>query len=206
MSNSIKILAEKQDIVAIASAVRNKTGLTNEMTLGEIVDGINGISTGANTSDATAKDSDIMLGKTAYAGGSKITGSFTIDNELSTQDDLIAQIMDAVDNLPEANSGGNLPSYEVMIDMTNFNPSYSMQPVIQVCYIKADGTIFKEEFSKSYVEQKLYNDVSRLLVLSCMNNIYFESVTDANVNMIYADGICSVVEILNNCTITIINL
>jgi hypothetical protein len=39
--------------------------------------------------------------------GNKVTGTFSIDNELSVQDDLIAQIQAAVDNLPEASGGGN---------------------------------------------------------------------------------------------------
>jgi hypothetical protein len=41
--------------------------------------------------------------------GSKVSGTFTIDEELNTQDDLIAQIKAVVDNLPEA--GGNIPVF-----------------------------------------------------------------------------------------------
>lgn len=37
--------------------------------------------------------------------GNVITGTFTIDSELSTQDNLIAQIQTAVDGLPAANGG-----------------------------------------------------------------------------------------------------
>lgn len=39
------------------------------------------------------------------ADGNKIVGTFTIENELTIQDDLIAQIQAAVDSLPEAGSG-----------------------------------------------------------------------------------------------------
>lgn len=47
---------------------------------------------GTNTNDATALTEEIFNGKTAYARGEKITGTFTIDNELTAQDDLLAQI------------------------------------------------------------------------------------------------------------------
>lgn len=59
------------------------------------------------TTDATASADEIMNGETAYVNGSKITGSFTIDNELNAQDDLISQIQAAVNALPEAGSGGS---------------------------------------------------------------------------------------------------
>lgn len=54
------------------------------------------------TTDATAEASEIMSGETAYVNGSKVTGTFTLDDEIATQDDLIAQIASAVDSLPDA--------------------------------------------------------------------------------------------------------
>lgn len=49
---------------------------------------------------------DLLSGKQLIDGeGNVVTGAFSIDEELSTQDDLIAQIQAAVDSLPEA--GGN---------------------------------------------------------------------------------------------------
>lgn len=54
---------------------------------------------GIDTSDATATAGDILSGKTAYVDGEKITGTFTIDSELSTQDDLIAQIQAALNRI-----------------------------------------------------------------------------------------------------------
>lgn len=62
-----------------------------------------------DTSDATVSADEIMSGETAYAGGEKITGTFTLDNELTTQDDLIAQLKNTVDNLPNATGGVELP-------------------------------------------------------------------------------------------------
>lgn len=43
-----KVICEREDIVAIADAVRNKTGNSDEMTLGEIASGINGIEAGGS--------------------------------------------------------------------------------------------------------------------------------------------------------------
>ena len=43
---NIKILCDRQDIVFIADAVRNKTGSSQELTLGDIAASIYGIETG----------------------------------------------------------------------------------------------------------------------------------------------------------------
>lgn len=49
---------------------------------------------------------DLLSGKQLIdSDGDVVTGTFSIDSELSTQDDLIAQIQAAVDSLPEAGGG-----------------------------------------------------------------------------------------------------
>lgn len=48
------------------------------------------------TTDATASADEIMSGETAYVNGSKVTGTFSIDSELNTQDSLISQIQTAL--------------------------------------------------------------------------------------------------------------
>lgn len=47
---------------------------------------------GTDTSDATAAADEIFAGETAYGAEGKITGTFTIENELTEQNDLISQI------------------------------------------------------------------------------------------------------------------
>jgi hypothetical protein len=82
--NNIKIITNRDDIVAIADAVRNKTGQTNEMTLREIVSGINGISGGDGydelnslitrdfTEDYYTNDRATTIGAGAFCGATHL--------------------------------------------------------------------------------------------------------------------------------------
>lgn len=73
------------------------------------------------TTDATASADEIMSGETAYVNGSKVTGTFTIDSELSTQDDLISQIQTALQN----KASGSAP----VLQEKTVTPSTSSQTV-----------------------------------------------------------------------------
>ena len=64
------IVSERQNIVAIADAIRNKTGITNELTIGGMIDGINSISQSGESVD--------------------------LDEEIEQQDTLISQIQTAI--------------------------------------------------------------------------------------------------------------
>lgn len=96
------IITERSNIVALADAIREKTGTTDSITLGDMISDVEEGVGGIDTSDATAAAGDIMLDKTAYADGEKVTGSFTIDSELNEQDDLIAQIQSALESKASA--------------------------------------------------------------------------------------------------------
>lgn len=133
------VIAERSDIVAIANAVRNKTETTNEMTLGEIVTGINSIEAGVKLPELTnpASEAEIFNGyETIDETGSKITGTFSIDSELTTQDDLITQIQSAL----EGKAAGSGSSGE-----TEYIYFYAM----------FQRDIYSEEFEKNrYVVKK----------------------------------------------------
>jgi hypothetical protein len=76
------------------------------------------------TTDATASADEIMSGETAYVNGSKVTGTFSIDNELNTQDSLIAQIQTAL----EGKASGSGSAEPVLQDKT-VTPTTSKQTV-----------------------------------------------------------------------------
>lgn len=76
---------------------------SNTISIQSILNAVNNLPNGAingggiDTSDATATSDEIFEGETAYVNGSKITGTFTIEDELTTQDSLIAQITTALE-------------------------------------------------------------------------------------------------------------
>ena len=74
------------------TAISNGVYTTGEVTVLPIPDEY------ITTNDATAIADELFDGKTAYVNGSKVTGTFTIEEELTTQDDLIAQIQIALNN------------------------------------------------------------------------------------------------------------
>lgn len=66
---------------------------------------------GTDTADATATADEIFAGETAYTAEGKVTGTFTIDNELEAQESLIYQIKSALAN--KANPSHTLQSKSV---------------------------------------------------------------------------------------------
>lgn len=79
MANKHKTLKDLFD--AIANAIRAKTGSNDGICADDFPDVIATISTGTDTDDATASAGDLLDGKTAYSGGTKITGTIPTNDD-----------------------------------------------------------------------------------------------------------------------------
>ena len=102
----------------------------NTTSLQELLEAVNNLpnagSGGVDLPELTNEgtESDLMLGKELIDGdGRVVIGSFTIDSELTAQDDLIAQIQAVVDGLPEA--GGEAP----VLQSKTVTPDKSVQVI-----------------------------------------------------------------------------
>lgn len=104
MNDNIRVIADKQDIVAIADAVRNKIGSTIEMSLGEIVTNINKIGSGSTV--------DLDAEVTAQ------------ENIITSQDALIASIASALEGKAAGGSGGMNPQ-TCTVNFSSTNSSIS---------------------------------------------------------------------------------
>ena len=107
-------------MTAIADAIRGKTGGTTPLTLDQMATEINNIGVGVDlpelTNEGTA--SDLMKGKQMISGaGVAVTGSFTLDSELTEQDSLIEQIKTALAG-KAAGGGESTPTQEKTVTIS----------------------------------------------------------------------------------------
>lgn len=132
---------------------------------------------GVDTSDATAVAEDIMLNKTAYIADGKVTGSFTIDNELTEQNDLISQITTLVNQKANPSGGGNL-------ETVNFNFTSIPEPGMKILYV--DDTM---ELKQELIDK---NTSCRVLKNTIFVILNFSETTIGNYSQIYGNFACRV--------------
>jgi hypothetical protein len=118
MAENIKVLCDREDLVNVADAVRAKTNTSAEMTLNEMATKIGTITGGGgtDTSDATATAEEIFAGETAYTADGKVTGTFTIETELTEQNNLISQISTLITQKGNYNTlyvGSTIPTNDI---------------------------------------------------------------------------------------------
>ena len=114
----------------IANAIRNKKGISNTIKPINMGNEILSISTGTDTSDATATSNDILLGKTAYANGGKIEGNI-ISYDGSYENGIEINPPNGTLNITE-NGIHNVSEYEKVdvniVSGNNLNIKYGLKP------------------------------------------------------------------------------
>lgn len=99
---------------------------------------------GTDTTDATASADEIFSGETAYVNGSKVIGTFTIENELDTQDDLISQIQTALQNKASAS--------EPVLQSKTVTPTTSQQYVTPDSNYDGLGKVTVNAIPSTYIQ------------------------------------------------------
>ena len=102
-------------------AVSGGTYINGDISVGAIPDEY------ITTTDANATSEEIFLNKTAYVNGEKVTGSFTIDEEItsqenviSAQDEMIANIISALEGKAASGGGVTVPELTTITWETNY--------------------------------------------------------------------------------------
>lgn len=113
-------------MTALANAIRAKTGQTGLLTLDEMETAVAGIYTGVELPELSnpAAANEIFLGEEVIDGeGNKMTGTFTIEGEISELNTLISQLKNTVDGLPDA--GSRMPNLQDKV----IEPTTSLQTI-----------------------------------------------------------------------------
>lgn len=117
-------MSVNEKMTALADAIRSKTGETGKLSIDAMTTAVNNMEIGAELPELTneGRATELFAGKELInADGDKVVGTFTIDEELETQDDLIAQIQTAL--------SGKASASEPVLQTKTVTPSTSVQTV-----------------------------------------------------------------------------
>ena len=137
-----KVICEREDLIAIADAVRNKTGDTSELTLGGIAGGINGISTTPVLQNKTVTPSaefQIVAADAGYDGLNNVTVEG--DSNLVPENIISGKSIFGVDGIAEVGDGNIDHSIEDAMITRDINGDYSNDRVITIGHNAFDGCI-----------------------------------------------------------------
>lgn len=126
------------DLTVLADAIRERAGSEGKMAFPHgMAQMVKSIPTGGvelPTLENPVTEAEVFLGKEYIDGnGQMATGSFTIDNELTEQDDLILQISNALRNKAAATDPSTLPPLE--------NPAGAADIVSGKALYDSDGNV-----------------------------------------------------------------
>ena len=151
----------------------------------------------SKTSDATATADKVFLDETFYAGGAKKTGTFTIESELNSQDELIASIRSALAG--KAAGGGNASFVESLqrdgigyidtgIDGANSNLKIEIRYEFNTMPTGYWNLVYAYSSESADCTRILYNKNN--YVITSLNSAASNSISDAGVryvNVVYTD-------------------
>ena len=143
---------------------------------------------GIDTSDATAAAAEIFEGKTAYVADQKVTGTFTIESELTEQNSLISQIVQLV-NTKANPSGGSTQT--CVATLTTGGPS--AYGAYNVYYMDANGILQTEACGDFEFGIVINPAVNSIVVVSGATSIQVEGAcTRLSDDACFCTGTCDI--------------
>ena len=127
----IKVITDRDNLIAIAEAVRSKTGNTNNMTMRDIINGINKLS---------------IPSESGGSSGGSGSGGQNLTNEITTQKQLISrlnQILGIKKETDEEDPNGEIDTFTTSASgrVPEYEQGYAVAVLQNIFTTSATGTI-----------------------------------------------------------------